>query len=72
MPMIEPRRWGPGWGLYAYLSADGLHWERMPGPCLRAGDRTNLMATRPEGRYVVYTRHPEMMIARGRASDLSQ
>ncbi len=55
------RPWGPGWGLYAYLSADGLNWERMPGPCLRAGDRTNLMATRPEGRYVVYTRHPEMM-----------
>ncbi len=53
--------WTEGWGLYGYRSADGLRWERLPGPLVVAGDRTNLMATRPGGQYLVYTRHPEMM-----------
>lgn len=53
--------WGHSWGLYAYTSADGLNWKRRDQPVLKAGDRTNLMATKPGGKYVVYTRHPHMM-----------
>jgi hypothetical protein len=52
--------WGPAWGLWAYRSADGLRWEEVPGRRLRAGDRTNLMAQKVDGRYVMYTRHFEM------------
>ncbi|MHB9134348.1 MAG: hypothetical protein ACYDBB_25025 [Armatimonadota bacterium] len=58
--------WGPGWGLYTYQSPDGLHWERMaPGLSLRAGDRTNLMATKEDGKFVAYTRHTEMAVHTG-------
>jgi len=56
------------WGLYGYLSADGLRWERLPEPLIITGDRTNIMATRPGGKYVVYTRHPEMMSRHGARS----
>jgi len=49
-------------GLHGYYSADGLRWEMLPGPLLVTGDRTNLMATKPNGKYVVYTRHREMMV----------
>lgn len=52
--------WDETWGLYGYGSRDGLNWEKMPGPLVKAGDRTNLMAEKADGRYVAYTRHPEM------------
>jgi len=58
-------KWGPAWGLYAYRSRDGLAWERMPGPVLRAGDRTSLMATKVDGRFVAYTRHVDMGLHTG-------
>ena len=53
-------RWSPGWGLYAATSDDGLRWRENPTPVLAAGDRTNLMATRPGGHYRAYTRHRDM------------
>jgi hypothetical protein len=59
---------GSTWGLYGYRSADGLRWDRLPEPLLAAGDRTNMMATKPDGKYVVYTRHPEMMSRHGARS----
>lgn len=52
--------WGPDWGLYVYRSRDGLRWEKVPGPSLKAGDRTNLMAERVDGACVAYTRHWQM------------
>lgn len=57
--------WGRSWGLYAWHSRNGVKWEEVPGVRARAGDRTNLMATRPGGRYVVYTRHPQMAVQTG-------
>ncbi len=53
--------WGPSWGLWLYRSPDGLAWEPVEGPRLKAGDMTNLMATRVNGKHVAYTRHPAMM-----------
>jgi len=48
-------------GLHGYRSADGISWEMLPGPVLVTGDRTNMMDSRPDGKYVVYTRQPKMM-----------
>ncbi len=49
------------WGLYGYRSRDGIRWIRTdPALCLRAGDRTNLMVTKPDGKFVMYTRHVDM------------
>lgn len=67
--------WSESWGLVAFTSRDGVRWHPYPrnpagdvGIRLAAGDRTNLMATRPDGRYVIYTRHKEMFShAGGRA-----
>jgi hypothetical protein len=56
--------WSDSWGLYAYESEDGLRW-REGGYCLKAGDRTALMSTLPDGKYVAYTRHPEMATQTG-------
>ena len=54
-------RWGPDWGIYAYGSKDGLTWQRRrPEVLFRAGDRTNAMARKSDGRYVIYTRDPDM------------
>ena len=52
--------WAGDSGLHAYQSPDGLRWIRSPGVRLKAGDRTNLMACRSNGRFVIYTRHPDM------------
>jgi hypothetical protein len=52
--------WNERWGLYAFVSKNGRVWEAVPAPRVKAGDRTNLMATKPDGKYVVYTRHPQM------------
>jgi len=57
-----------GWGLFGYRSADGLCWERLPEPLIITGDRTNIMATKPGGNYVMYTRHPDMMTRHGARS----
>lgn len=57
-----------GWGLHGYHSVDGLRWEKLPGPVLVTGDRTNIMANRQDGKYVIYTRHPEMMTRHGARS----
>lgn len=53
--------WNPRWGLYLYKSRDGLTWEPVAGPRVQAGDNTNLLATKVNGRFVAYTRHPQMM-----------
>jgi hypothetical protein len=50
-------------GMHAYHSADGLHWQplRADGKrVLRAGDRSAVLAERVGGEYWLYTRHPEM------------
>jgi hypothetical protein len=50
-------------GMHAYASPDGLHWHpvRADGKrVLRAGDRSAVMAEKPNGEYWLYTRHPEM------------
>ena len=55
------KRWGPDWGIYAYGSKDGLRWHRRePEVLFCAGDRTNAMARKTGGKYVIYTRHPKM------------
>ena len=54
-------KWGPDWGIYGYGSEDGLTWHRRkPEILFRAGDRINAMAHKTGGKYVIYTRHPEM------------
>jgi hypothetical protein len=50
--------WQESWGLYVYTSPDGLRWSGK-GKRLAAGDRTNLLDTVEDGRFVAYTRHPE-------------
>lgn len=57
--------WAGNWGLYGYRSADGLRWERLPELLIQAGDRTNLMASKVDGNYVVYTRDKEMFAHTG-------
>lgn len=53
---IEPM-WNESFGLYTRYSQDGIQWsEQGEKPRVRAGDRTNLMATRWQGKYVVHTR----------------
>lgn len=53
--------WSDHWGIYGYESTDGIRWSpTAPHKLLLAGDRTNLMATKPGGRYVMYTRHKDM------------
>jgi len=50
------------WGIYGYGSRDGLHWQPTdPALCLRAGDRTNIMATKADGKYRMYTRDKDHM-----------
>lgn len=53
--------WNARTGLFAYDSPDGLRWRKHPRPVLKAGDRTNVMGRRVNGRFVVFTRHPDMM-----------
>lgn len=56
----------PNWGLYGQVSHDGLRWTELPHRLLRAGDRTNLMVHRVDGRFIAYTRHPDMIGRFGR------
>jgi hypothetical protein len=54
--------WSKNWGLYGYVSEDGLHWQPLQArenPLLWAGDRTTLMSTKAEGKYVLFTRDPK-------------
>lgn len=61
-----------GWretrGLYGSVSQDGVHWTSTSARMINAGDRTNMMASRPGGKYVAYTRHPDMMQIMGARS----
>lgn len=57
--------WNDNWGLYGHTSSDGRLWTQIPGSRLKAGDRTNLMATKPGNKYVAYTRHPDMFAHTG-------
>jgi hypothetical protein len=50
-----------GWGLFAWKSRDGLRWEELPGRRLPTGDRTNAMFERVDGKFIAWTRHPDMM-----------
>lgn len=53
---IEPM-WNETFGLYTRYSKDGIHWSpQAQRPALRAGDRTNLMATRWQGKYLLHSR----------------
>jgi hypothetical protein len=62
---MDPVHWGDDWGLYGYRSPDGLRWERLPEMLIQAGDRTNLMASKVDGKYVIYTRHKDMFAHTG-------
>jgi hypothetical protein len=57
--------WADDWGLYGYRSADGMHWERQPEMLIQAGDRTNMMASKVDGKYVTYTRDKDMFLQTG-------
>jgi hypothetical protein len=62
-------KWGEAsdFGLYVYGSPDGLTWEPLsPEVRLKAGDRTNVMPTKPDGKYVIYTRNWDMMKTEGK------
>ena len=59
---------GSAGGLFGYRSRDGLRFERLPGPLLLTGDRTNMMTRKIDGTYVVYTRHKAMMDLTGTRS----
>lgn len=63
-----PEAGGDGPGLYAYRSADGLTWDKVPGRRIYTGDRTNVMAERVDGQCVAYSRHREMMDSIGARS----
>jgi hypothetical protein len=63
---IREPQWDERWGLYGFQSPDSLSWEKVQeGPCLHAGDRTNIMFTKPDGKYRVYTRHKLMFAHTG-------
>jgi len=57
--------WGDTYGMYAYTSADGLHWTKPECPVLKAGDRSNLLPNKENGKFILYTRHPRMMQEQG-------
>jgi hypothetical protein len=49
-------------GEYVAFSRDGIEWRHQPGPVLRSGDRTNVLASRDHrGKFVAYLRHTDMM-----------
>lgn len=50
----------PNCGMYVWKSRDGLHFEKYPGQVLRAGDRSALMTTKQNGKFMFYTRHYDM------------
>lgn len=53
--------WGPDWGLHGFQSADGVNWQPTDPHCvLVAGDRTNVMVNKVDGKFVTYTRHKNM------------
>lgn len=57
----------PYFGLHIYRSRDGRAWEKyQDGPSLHAGDRTNLLPVKQDGKYVIYTRHSDMMRTTGK------
>lgn len=59
-------KWGPGWGIHGYGSSDGLRWRKLePVPLVVAGDRTNAVARKVGGNYVIYTRHKLMFQQNG-------
>lgn len=65
-PAREPQA-GLSIALYGYGSADGLHWTRWTDdPVLKAGDRTNIMPEKQQGKYVIYTRAPDMLTTSGK------
>ena len=55
-------------GLFAYSSRDGLAFERSPKPFMVTGDRTNIVTQKEDGRFLVYTRHKDMMRLTGTRS----
>ena len=60
-----PPMWQDDWGMYGYQSADGLHWQEIPGKLLAMGDRSSLLKDPRSGRYQCYTRDPEMFAITG-------
>ena len=48
-------------GMYVAFSADGLKWRWHDQPVNRAGDRSNLMPARLNGKFVQFNRHAAMM-----------
>lgn len=57
-----PWPWPPDRGLYAYTSEDGYRWTGIgQAPCVAAGDRTSLMSTKVDGKFVAFTRHKDML-----------
>ena len=53
-------------GLHGVRSKDGRVWEWTPGSILpNWGDRTNAMARREDGKYVIFGRPPQMLATHG-------
>jgi hypothetical protein len=61
----RPDKTKPG-GLYVYRSAEGLHWEPLPGPHFRMGDANTVMSSRVNGKFVAYIRKDGMFQTVGR------
>ncbi|MDO8587524.1 MAG: hypothetical protein Q7T82_10850 [Armatimonadota bacterium] len=58
----DPSRFykSPNCGMYGWKSSDGLRWTKFPGQLLRAGDRSGMMTTKPNGKFSLYTRRYDM------------
>ena len=49
-------------GHYGAVSQDGVHWNSLPDALISpTGDRTNIMFSKVDGKYVILTRHYNMM-----------
>ena len=49
----------PVTGIWNAVSPDGIHWTRLPGPVVKAGDRSGFYRDPLRGKWVVVTRMPD-------------
>jgi hypothetical protein len=55
----EMSRSSPLTGIWHVVSPDGIHWTRLPGPVVKAGDRTSFLRDPIRHKWVVITRMPD-------------
>jgi hypothetical protein len=60
-----PPMWKEGWGMYAWRSRDGIHWEAIPGLRVRMGDRCSMYRDNITSKYCYLSRAPELFAAAG-------